>query len=149
MVPLVVNAATTDTVTITVTVNYISIANAPNTWAVGQVATSSTTATASNYFVVTNTSNVAITLTLTGANFSGGVAWTLSDTAAAGSLIVGLKAGTAGASGVIIKSSPGSTLVTSLAASTNYSWNMTFYAPTAVTDGVQKTGVVTITATAA
>jgi len=81
---------------------------------------------------------------------TGGVTWTLSDTATPASNVYGLKAGLDGGSYNIIvkKNSPFNDLVTSLADSGTQDWGLQLLAPTAFSDGALKTGTVTLTASA-
>jgi hypothetical protein len=146
-----VMADTTQDVTVTATPSYMGIANAPSTYSFGVVAASSTTSTPSNHFTITNTSSIAtnIAISVTTATWSGGVGWTHSDTATAAADTAGLKAGTADTNGIIVKNASPNNLVASLAANTDYSWNMQLVAPTSFTDGVQKSITVRLTATAA
>ncbi len=144
-------AATTQDVTVTADPIFVSISNSPNTYDFGAVATSSTPSTTSNYFTIDNTSDVAtnISISVTTAAWSGGAGWTHSDTATAGVDTAGLKSGTGGTNDIIVKNASPNNLVSSLAADTDYTWNMQLITPTSFTDGVQKLIVVRLTATAA
>lgn len=145
-------AATTQDVTVTADPIFISISNSPNTYDFGAVATSSTPSTTGDYFTIDNTSDVAtnIAISVTTATWSStGNAWTHSDTATAGADTAGLQAGTGDTNDIIVKNASPNNLVSSLAADTDYTWNMQLIAPTSFTDGVQKSIVVRLTATAA
>jgi hypothetical protein len=150
MIPMAVRAATTQNVTITATPSYVSISNAPSTWAIGVIAASGTAATDAGYFVITNTSSVAINVSIwCTSTFTGGNAWTLASNGASASMVVGLYAGTvSGTWDKVVSASPGQVLK-SLSASANQSWHMKLWAPTVFTDGVEKTGTVTISAASA
>lgn len=128
------------------------ITNSPTTWSVNggtPVATSSEYATGLTHFTVTNNSGGTIDISISGTDMSGGNTWTLSDTATPGSMIYGLKAGLDGGDYTIIvkKSSPYNDLVTGLADSGTQDWGLKLYTPTEYTDGVTKSGTVTLTAT--
>lgn len=144
-------ADTSQDVTVTATPTYISIANTPTSYDFGVVAASSTPATTSGYFSIDSTStvitNIAIAVTTT--SWSGGVGWTHSDTATAGADTAGLQAGTGGTNDIIVKNASPNNLVSSLAADTDYSWNLQLIAPTSFSDGAEKTIIVRLTATAA
>lgn len=149
LIPFAVRAATTQNVTITATPSYISISNAPTTWAIGAIAASATSATAAEYFVITNTSSIAINVSIWSGNFTGGAGWTLAADGAPASMVVGIYAGTvSGTWDKVVSASPGQVLK-SIAASVNQSWHMKLFAPTVYTDGVEKTGTVTLSAAAA
>lgn len=116
----------------------------------GVVANSSTNNTGLDYFTITNNSGFAVDLSIKATDFTGGVGWTLSDTATAGVNTAGLKAGLFGGSYNIIvkKTAPYNDLDTSVADSGTVEFGLQLLAPTGVTDGVQKTTIVTVTATA-
>lgn len=149
MTPVITRAATTQNVTITATPSYISISNSPSSWDAGTLAQSATAATAANYFTVTNTSSVAINVSIwCTSSWTGGNAWTLASDGAPASMVVGLYAGTvSGTWDKVVSASPGQVLK-SLSASANQSWHMKLWAPTVFTDGVEKTGTVTLSCAA-
>lgn len=149
MAPMVARAATTANVTITATPSFVSITNAPNSWAIGGIAASATAATAAEYFVITNTSSVAINISIwCSSTFTGGTSWTLASNGAPASMVVGLYAGTvSGTWDKVVSASPGQVLK-SLSASANQSWHMKLWAPTVFVDGAEKTGTVVISAVA-
>jgi hypothetical protein len=129
------------------------ITNDPSTWSVNSgspVATSSEYATGLTHFTVTNNSGGDVDITISGTDMTGGgYTWTLSDTATAGDMSFGLKAGLSGGDYTIIvkKNSPFNTLVSSLADEGTQDWGLKLYTPTSYDDGYTKTGTVTITAT--
>ena len=131
------------------------ISNASDMWDVNSgtpVAVSSEYATGLDYFAVTNSSGGAVTITIQGEDLIGdGDDWTLSDTATAGNMTYGLKAGLNGDDyNIIVKKTEGggyNTLVANLADSGSQKWGLEMYTPTVYTNGNDKTGVVTITAT--
>ena len=70
-----------------------NISNVPSSRAFGVVETSSIHSTGLAYFVVTNNSGAPVNITILGTDMTGGITWTLSNTASPGSNIVGFKAG--------------------------------------------------------
>lgn len=138
-----------------VVVNYTpglppSISNTPDNYAFGTVAEGSITATVLTYFTVTNNSAFAVNITISGTDMTGGVPWTLSDTATQGPDTCGLKAGLEGGDyTIVVKKSSPNFLVENLAASGLQGWGLQLLAPTTFSDGGTKTGTVTLTATQA
>lgn len=145
-------ASTTADVTVTATPSFIAIGVTPTTYDFGVVATSSNTTTANTtYFLISNNSSVTtnMTISVTGATWTGGTAWTHSDTATPGADTVGLWAnagGTFGTGDVIVKNAAPNKIKTNQAATTNFSYGLDLLAPTSFSDGVQKTNVVRVTA---
>lgn len=130
----------------------VSITNSPSTYGYGTVESSSSYATGLTYFTLTNTGGCSIDVTINGTDMTGGTTWTLSDTATAGSNIIGVKAGLEGGSYNIIvkKNTPFNDLKTGLAASGTQKWGMTLWTPTnSPTDGNLRTGYITLTGTEA
>ena len=130
-----------------------AITVSPTTYDFGVVAESSTPSTTTSYFTIDNTSTMITnnTVSVTTSTWSGGTVWTHSDTATAGPDTAGLKAnkgGTWGTGDVIVKYASPSTLATSQAANTDWSFGLKLIAPTSFTDGVQKQNTVRITASA-
>lgn len=127
-----------------------SITSAPATYGFGTVGTSSTTSTGLDYFNVTNDGSGAVNITIHSDNWTGGINWTLSDTATPGSDTVGLRAGLDGGGYTIIvkKTAPYNDLVTNLAESGSQLWGLQLLAPTVFSDGVLKESTVTLTASA-
>lgn len=126
------------------------ISNTPGTYDFENVAESSTTSTDINEFRVTNNSGGAIDITVSGTAMTGGTQWTLSDTATPGENIYGLKAGLDDDDDnfdVIVKNTSPNTLVTGLADTATQDWGLQLLAPTLFSDGVEKSGTVTLTAT--
>ena len=121
----------------------------PDSYDFGIVDESSITATALTYFTVTNNSADAVSISISGTDMSGGVTWTLSDTAAQGDDLYGLKAGLEGGDYTIIvkKTGPYNNLVTGLAASASQRWGLQLLAPTYFSDGETKSSTITLTAT--
>jgi hypothetical protein len=147
-----VMAVTTATVAMTATGAFISISVSPTSYGFGTVATSSTTSTTTSYFSVTNNSSVttSVTIAVTASTWTGGVAWTHSDTATPGADTCGLKANQNGAWGtgdVIVKYASPNNIVSTEGATTNWSFGLKLLAPTSFSDGVQKTNTVILTAT--
>jgi len=154
-------AATSQAVTITATPSYISISNSPSSKAFGSVAVSTaywSKGSAPTFpldddecnFTVTNDGSVAVNINVTGSNFTGGVGWTLAGTPAQNT--VTLKAGKSGDANepamVTLTTSPQG-FISSLAAAGAKKWEIKMETPTSYTDGVEKSGSVTLTAAAA
>ena len=79
-----------------------------------------------------------------------GVTWTLDDGATPGPDTYGLKAGLEGDAVytiIVRKNSPYDNLVENLANGASQSWGLELYTPTSFSDGVTKSGTVTLTAT--
>jgi hypothetical protein len=146
--PILAMAATTSTVTVTFTPqSLVAGVTTPNSWAIGFVADSATAQTATGYFSTANTSNCVTDWAIScGATWTGGTAFTHSDTATAGADTVGLKASpNTGAFDKIIKNTSPVDVATSVAASTAVVWEAKFYAPTSHSDAVQKTNTIVMT----
>lgn len=158
-------AATTQDVTVTATPTYIALTNSQATWAVGTVAVSSTywwtsdTEAPAEPFVdgdmkstITNTGSVAEDIDIKVANFTGGDGWTIStdDSPAEGEISIRAgKTGDANEAAMVQVITTDTELVDSLAASGTKLWCMEMETPSSFTDGAEKTGVVTLTASAA
>jgi hypothetical protein len=129
----------------------LSISNTPNSHDFGSVAEGVSPETGLTNFSVTNNSGVAINITISGVDMTGGITWTLADDGSPGTNICGLKAGLEGGSYDIIvkKNAPYNTLVSGLAGSATQKWGLKLYVPTSFSDGVQKIGTITLTATVA
>jgi hypothetical protein len=129
----------------------LSISNTPNSHDFGSVAEGVSPETGLTNFSVTNNSGVAINITISGVDMTGGITWTLADDGSPGTNICGLKAGLEGGSYDIIvkKNAPYFTLVSGLAGSATQKWGLKLYVPTSFSDGVQKIGIITLTATVA
>ena len=157
-------AATSAVVTITATPTYIAITNSEATWAAGTVAASSAywwttagTAPAPEPFeaddmksTITNTGSVAIDVDVKIAAFTGGVGWTIStdDSPAEGEISVRAGVtGTANEAAMIQIITTDTELTGSLASSGTIKWCMEMETPATFTDGVEKSGEVTLTAT--
>jgi len=149
---LPVVAATTADVTLTATFAFVGISDNDTAYDFGVVAAGSTTNTTAGVaqFAITNTSTVKtdMTISVTDATWTGGTAWTHSDTATAGADTVGLRAGkTAGTvADVIVKNAAPNYIYENCPASTNFTYGLQLLAPTSGTDGVQKTNTLRITA---
>ncbi len=131
-----------------------AITVSPTTYDFGAIVEGSTTNTTTTYFTINNTSTMQTdqTISVTTANWTGGVGWTHSDTATAGENQVGMKAnkgGTWGTGDVIVKyNAVWNDIATNQAANTDYQFGLSLIAPTEFTDGVQKQIVIRITAAA-
>jgi len=149
-------AALEQTVTVTATPSYVSIANSETSFDFGVITASSTPNTTTGWSTITNTSTVAIDITLGCDGWSGTTSWTYG---VAGADTGQLKAsadngGTGGSTGAgnYDKTIPsGSTVLLNddLAATTNVAWEMQLDAPTSFGHGDEQTTTVTLTATAA
>lgn len=169
-------ALTSQDVTVTATPSYISIANDPATWSVGDVGAATTARILINTtyysnplgattipsdpvvdgecrFTITNTSSVATDLTVNFIHFTGGDAMQNSGTGAGGVGTFGAYSYCTGmtySTGKVIADNSGSGVMKdALAATTNIKWGVTCSTQTDVwTTGSAMTSTVTITATA-
>jgi len=159
-----VMAATTQDVTITATPTYIALTNSEATWAVGVVTASTAywwTAddnapdpepfeAADMKSTITNTGSVAEDIDIKVAAFTGGDGWAIStdDSPAEGE--ISIRAGVTGTTneaGMVQVITTDNELTGSLAAAGTIKWCMEMETPASFTDGAEKTGVVTLTAT--
>lgn len=166
-------AATTQDVTVTATPEYVSISNSPSTWTLNGItgsgviqvdtiyysnplgdttAPSATVVDGECRFTITNSSTVAIDLTVTCGAFAGGDAnMTNSDTGANGATTYGSYCWYSGmtyASKVIVKSSGSGVMYNELAALTDIKWGAEIETRTdAWTGGSSSTATMTISAT--
>jgi len=157
-------AATTQTVTITATPTYIALTNSEDTWAVGTVAgstaywwTSDSNAPDEPFVdgdmksTITNTGSVAEDIDVKVAAFTGGAGWTISTDDSPDEGEISIRAGitgTANEAGMIQVITTDTELVDGLASSGTKKWCMEMETPATFTDGVEKSGTVTLTATA-
>ena len=119
----------------------------------GVVAESTEPYTATDYFTITNSSTMQTdqTISVTSATWTGGNAFTHSDTATPGADTVGLLAnqdGTWGVGDVIVKYASPNYIVENQPANTSYNFGIKLLSPTSASDGVEKENTVRITATA-
>lgn len=144
-------AATTADVTVTATPQYLAITASPGSYDFGAVTTSSNTTTSNTTQIgIFNTSSVTtnMTISVTGATWTGGTPWTHSDTASPGADTVGLwsnAGGTFGTGDVIVKNASPNKIKTNQAANTNFGYGLDLLAPTSFSDGTQKTNTVRVT----
>jgi hypothetical protein len=123
------------------------IVPSPITYNFGSVGMGSTVNTGLDYFTIKNNGEYTINIGITATNMTGGIQWTLSDIASPGLDIFGLKAGLLGGSyNVTVKGSNGNTLVGSLIPGGSQQWGLQLLAPTEFSDGIEKSGIVTLTA---
>ena len=146
-------AATTADVTVTATPAYVAIADNQTEYDFGVVAASATPYTSESWCAITNTSTVQtdITISVTGATWSGGVTWTHSDTCTPGADTAGLKTnrgGTWGVSDIIIKNASPEYIYENCPALTDFDYGIKLWAPTSYTDGVEKENTVRVSAAA-
>ena len=133
-----------------------SLTNSPNSKAFGSVAASSTyyakglapsnpVVDGDCTFTVTNDGGSAEKISIKAANFTGGVGWTLTSGAPGENTvrITTYKTGDDPAAGVVLTTSD-QTLIASLAAAAHTHWDFKFETGT-FTDGIEKTGVITLT----
>lgn len=126
------------------------ISNTPDSKDFGIVSVSLTYNTTINFFNVTNNSGGSIDVTVHATNMTGGVQWTLSDTATAGSDIYGLKVGLDDDDDnfdIIVKlNSPYNNLVAGLGDGNSQYWGLQLITPTSFSDEVEKQSTTTLTA---
>jgi hypothetical protein len=140
-------AATTANVTVTATPSFVAITNSPSTYDFATVAASATPASGTGTFTISNTSSVAINITIWAVAFTGGTGWTLNTTGSPGADQAGLYAGITGSTyPTVVTTSPGAELAHSITASASQTWGLKLMVPTSFTDGTQKTTTVTVSA---
>ena len=142
-------AATTADVTLTATPKFIAIADNVTSYDFGNVAESATPAMPTAYVGITNTSSIQTdqTISVTTTTWAGGVTWAHSETATPGVDTAGLKASDGdGLFDIIVKNGTPNDIKTNLAATTDYSYEVKLFAPTAFGDGIQKSITLRITA---
>lgn len=125
----------------------------PISYDFGVVAESTEPYTATDYFTITNNSTMQTdqTISVTSSTWTGGNAFTHSDTATPGADTVGLlsnRGGTWGVSDVIVKFSSPNYIYENCPATTSYDFGIKLLSPTSASDGAEKTNTVRITATA-
>lgn len=101
------------------------------------------------YFRITNNSGGAVTITIGGADMTGGgYTWDLSDDGSVGDMIYGMKAGLSGGDYTIVvkETAPYNTLKAGLADSGTQDFGLKIYTPTNFDDGNDKSGAITLTA---
>ena len=124
----------------------VDLGNAPGSYNFGVLAASAVVATGLDYFTITNSSGFAIDILIYGTDMAGGVGWDLANDGNPGADIVAIKAGLDGGSyNVIVRETePYNTLKSSLADSGTQAFGLQLSAPTSFSDGVAKSGTVTI-----
>ncbi len=171
---LPVFADTSANVTVTATPSFIGISNAPGTWDINGIVGSGKIAPSTTYwsnplgdttsptvggavdgecrFTLTNTSTVAIDLTITFPNHAGGDASTNSNTDTPGANAFGARSyftGQATAAWALAKAAAPVVGYDALAATTNIKWGLKYQSQTgAWTSGTAMTSTVNIAATA-
>jgi hypothetical protein len=157
-------ADTTAHVDITATPSFISMTNTEGTWTLNTVSESTsywwatgdvepnpntTFEAADMKSEIENTGTVAVDIGIVADNFTGGVGWALV-TGAAGANTVHLQAGTTGCASIAamldLEDGASQELVDNLTATSTIKWCMLLQTGT-FTDGVEKVGLVTLTAT--
>ena len=126
----------------------LDISNTPASHDFQTVSESLTYTTGLTKFAVTNNSGRAIDISIQGTDMTGGVTWTLSNSCTPGPDTYGLMAGLEGGDYTIVvrKNSPFNNLVENLADSATQNWGLELWTPTSFSDGVAKSGTVTLTA---
>ena len=128
----------------------IDILNSPSNYAFGLLSENLNYQTGFTHFTVTNNSAYPVNITIGGSDMTGGVNWTLSDTATPGADTYGLRSGLEGDTAYAIilkKNTPYNTLVSNLPSLGTQQWGLELIAPTSFSDSVQKSGTITLTAT--
>lgn len=114
-----------------------SISNAPEEKDFGIVELNTTSSTIINFFIIINTSDVAVDVDIQGGSLTGGGdTWTLSDNATVGENIYGLKAGLDDADDnfdIVVMNSLYE-LISNLDVSDNQSWGLQILMPSTVAD---------------
>lgn len=149
-------ALTTQDVTVTATPAYVSISNAPTSWAAGVISASVNVNTGNNYFTITNTSSVVIDISFyVSANWSGTSSWTYGAPGAnTARLDVSSANGGAGGSGGVgtydktLTYGVGAAVLVcdNVSTVTSPKWEMQLQAPTSITFGAAQSANVTMTA---
>lgn len=148
--PILVYAATTSTVTVTFTPQYLAAGvTTPNSWAAGFIADGGSAATATGYFSTANTSNVVTDwrVGVTGATWTGGTAFNHNDNGTASDDAVAMKASpNTGAFDIIVKNAAThNDLATSIGANTAVLWEAKLWAATTSSDHVEKSNTIVLT----
>lgn len=148
-------ALTSQNVSVNATPAYVSISNAPTTFAFGTIAAGASPNSTAGWFTITNSSTVNIDISLSSNEWSsGGTTWTWGAPAADTGRIMGSSAnggvgGSSGAEAFDIEASAGGNLmcdgVTSV---TNPTWEIELEAPSSYTAGDLQTTTLTLTAVA-
>jgi hypothetical protein len=163
-------AKTTADVTVTATPTKVSIKNAPDAKAFGEVDVDTTYWAKTGedgpgewalvdgdcFFTITNKSTVAININIKGTDFTGETGWTLSADGTNGVTTAGMKAGASGCANegamTAVKKDAGTGLEMKheLAANTNIMWELKLLTPTQFTTGefAERHNTVTLTAAA-
>ena len=123
----------------------VDISNFPSNYAFGTLEENSSYPTDLDYFTVTNNSAYPVNITISGSNMTGGIPWTLSDTP--GTDTYGLRAGLKDGSYNITVTTTNTTLIGNLTDNSSQQWGFELLSPTSFSDGVEKSGNVTLTAT--
>jgi hypothetical protein len=128
-------------------VNAQDILNSPSNYAFGTLNVSSSCQTGLAHFTVYNNSGYDVKITIRGNDMTGGVTWTLSENAVPGTDICGLKAGLNGESYNITVTKTDTILIGNLTDNSSQQWGLELLSPTSFSDGIEKSGNVTLTAT--
>ena len=124
----------------------VNIENIPGVYNFGMLIAGAVSATGLDYFEITNNSAFAIDIYIRGTDMTGGNGWLLANDGVAGSDIVAIKAGLGGGSYNVIvkKDEPYNLLTETLGPADSILWGLQMSAPTVFSDGVEKTGTVTV-----
>jgi hypothetical protein len=127
-------------------VNAQDILNSPSSYDFGTLDTSLSYQTGLN-FTVQNNSGFDVKITIRGSDMTGGITWALSDTP--GPDTYGLRAGLDGVSyNITVMNTDNIILIGNLTDNSSQQWGLELLSPTSFSDGVLKSGNVTLTATA-
>jgi hypothetical protein len=126
----------------------VDISNTPSKWSLGIISANSTYQTDLDHFTVTNNGTEPVNITISGSNMTGGIPWTLSPTADPGPDTYGLRAGLEGGSYNVTVNETDTILIGNLTDNSTQRWGLEFLSPTSFSDTAEKSGTVTLTATA-
>jgi len=146
-----VSADPTADVTLTATPKYVAITDNVTSYDFGAVDESQNYTMATGWVGITNSSSTQtdVTIRVTTTTWSGGVTWAHSDTATIGTDTAGLVSSNGtGALNIIVKNAAPNDIYTNLPSGVNFTYETRLNAPSAFTDGVQKSITLRITAAA-
>ena len=118
----------------------------PTSYDFGFIKTSDTPASGLTYFTIVNDAASAIDVSVIGNDMTGGVTWTLDDTATPGVDTYGMKVGLEGVDYIakVKKTAPYDLLISGMAAGGSQRWGVKMYTPTSFSDAVAKSCVITL-----
>ncbi len=124
------------------------ISNTPSEWLLGTISANSSYQTGLN-FTVQNNIGYDVKITIRGSDMTGGIPWTLSDNDTPGPDIYVLRASLDGENYNINVTETDTVLTDNLTDNNSQQWGLELLSPTSFSDGAQKSGTVTLTATQA